>query len=324
MDRLLYNKSPDHISKKSELLHFLYIQLLFLPDIKIEITISTNTMKIKAFFLYISILITWVSCKQIPVQSATGSPPPNWLGKSYKNVIMIEDEHMVKLGENYLVDIPVQEKPDSVYVFFLNADIPVERLKKPNSFYPFINEFILIVPDRKYYKIIAEEASKQGIIIEPLVTNNYYHITRNGGEVKTDSTHISGNGHPQIIYAEPEVPKDMLQVYYTDSYGSVCCPRDPKWDSKQDDASFIKEYEQNKKVKIGDTYSQNNGKEGEHSIYYTLSGLTSLQRLNFILEKDYQRIVNKETKDIQFSARIFTPHFVKIEKDGFRKMTKIN
>ncbi|WP_454060282.1 hypothetical protein [Elizabethkingia ursingii] len=237
---------------------------------------------------------------------------------------MIEDEHMVKLGENYLVDIPIQEKPDSVYVFFLNADIPVERLKKPNSFYPFINEFILIVPDRKYYKIIAEEASKQGIIIEPLVTNNYYHITRNGGEVKTDSIHISGNRHPQTIYAEPEVLKDMLQVYYTDSYGSVCCPRDPKWDSKQDDASFIKEYEQNKKVKIKDTYSQNNGKEGEHATYYTLSGLTSLQRLNFILEKDYQRIVNKETKDIQFSARIFTPHFVKIEKDGFRKMTKIN
>ncbi|CAM3668684.1 hypothetical protein ELOC111193_15850 [Elizabethkingia occulta] len=281
-------------------------------------------MKIKVFFLYIFILITCVSCKQMPAQSATVSPPPNWLAKSYKNVIMIEGEDMVKLGENYLVDIPVQEKPDSVYVFFLNADIPVERLKKPNSFYPFINEFILIVPDRKYYKIIAEEAYKQGIIIEPLVTNNYYHITRNGGEVKTDSTHISGNGQPQISYAEPEVPKDMLQVYYTDSYGSVCCPRDPKWDSKQDDASFIKEYEQNKKVKIRDTYSQNNGKEGEHAVYYTLSGLTSLQRLGFILEKESQRIKNRETKDIQFSAQLFTPHLVKIEKEGFRKMTKLN
>lgn len=42
---------------------------------------------------------------------------------------MIEGEDIVKLGENYLVDIPVQEKPDSVYVFFLNANIPVERLK---------------------------------------------------------------------------------------------------------------------------------------------------------------------------------------------------
>ncbi|WP_322545212.1 hypothetical protein [Elizabethkingia miricola] len=280
-------------------------------------------MNIKAFFLYTSILLACISCKQIPVQSATVSAP-QWLAKTYKHVIMIEDEHMVKLGENYLVDIPIQEKPDSVYAFFLNADIPIERLKKPSNFYPSINEFILIVPDWKYYKIIAEEASKQGILIEPLVTNNYYHITRNGGEIKTDSTHISGNGHPYISYTEPEIPKGMLQVYYTDSYGSVCCPRDPKWDNKQDDASFIKEFEKNKKLKITDTYRQNNGKEGEHAIYYTLSGLTSLQRLSFILEKKSQGIKNKEKKDIVFAPQIFTPHFVKIEKEGFRKMIKVN
>ncbi|MCL1671523.1 hypothetical protein [Elizabethkingia ursingii] len=280
-------------------------------------------MKIKAFFLYTFILLAFSSCKQIPVQSGTVSSP-QWLAKTYKHVIMVEDEHMVKLGENYLIDIPIQEKPDSVYAFFLNADIPVERLKKLSNFYPSINEFILIVPDRKYYKIIAEEASKQGIQIEPLVTNNYYHIIRNEGEVKTDSTHISGNGHPHISYAEPEVPKDMLQVYYTDSYGSVCCPRDPKWDSKQDDAFFIKEYERNKKIKISDTYKQNNGKEGEHTTYYTLSGLTSLQRLGFILEKESQRNVNKETKDIVFAPQIFTTHLVKIEKEGFRKMIKVN
>lgn len=42
----------------------------------------------------------------------------------------------------------------------------------------------------------------------------------------------------------------MLKVYYADSYGSVCCPRDPKWDRKQDDTSFIKEYERNNKVKL--------------------------------------------------------------------------
>lgn len=97
---------------------------------------------------------------------------------------MIEDEHMLKFGENYLIDIPVVEKPDSTYVFFVNADIPVERLKQPSNFYPSINEFILIVPDRKYYQIIAEESTKQGIQIEPLIINNYYHIIRNGGEVK--------------------------------------------------------------------------------------------------------------------------------------------
>ncbi|HFK5510985.1 TPA: hypothetical protein ACGZ9U_001903 [Elizabethkingia anophelis] len=280
-------------------------------------------MKIKAFFLCTLILLAFSDCKQIPVQHAAVSPP-QWLAKAYRHVIMIEDEHMLKLGENYLIDIPVVEKPDSTYVFFVNADIPVERLKKPSNFYPSINEFILIVPDRKYYQIIAEESTKQGIQIEPLITNNYYHIIRNGGEIKTDSTHISGNGHPNISYAEPEVPKDMLKVYYADSYGSVCCPRDPKWDRKQNDTSFIKEYERNNKVKIKDTYKQNNGKEGEHAIYYTLLGLTSLQRLGFMLEKRSEEIANKEKKDLVFAPQIFTPHLVKIEKEGFRKMIKVN
>lgn len=65
---------------------------------------------------------------------------PQWLAKAYRHVIMIEDEHMLKFGENYLIDIPVVEKPDSTYVFFVNADIPVERLKSPvTSTLPLMN-----------------------------------------------------------------------------------------------------------------------------------------------------------------------------------------
>ena len=280
-------------------------------------------MNIKAFFLYTSILLACVSCKQIPVQSATISPP-QWLAKSYSNVVLIKHQHVAKRDKNYLIGLPIQGKPDSTYVFMLDADVPIDLFKKSKNFYPSINDFIIIVPDQEYYQRVAEEASKTGIQLEPVETNTYYHITRKAGEVKMDSIHISGNTNPRIKYIIPINPKDMLQVYYTDSYGSVCCPRDPKWDSKQDDVSFIKEFEKNKKVKITDTYQQNNGKEGEHAIYYTLSGLTPLQHLDFILEKQYQRTVNKEAKDIQFSGRIFTPHFVKIEKEGFRKMIKVN
>lgn len=80
-----------------------------------------------------------------------------------------------------------------------------------------------------------------------------------------------------------------------------------------------KEYERNNKVKIKDTYRQNNGKEGEHAIYYTLSGLTSLQRLCFMLEKRSEEIANKEKKDLVFAPQIFTPHLVKLKKKGFGK-----
>ncbi|WP_275140516.1 hypothetical protein [Elizabethkingia meningoseptica] len=281
-------------------------------------------MKMKAPFLYIFILLAGTNCKQVTT-SAASLPPPAWLAKNYNHVVMIEEENTAEQAGSYLVDIPLKEQQDSVSVFFLNTRIPLELFKKPNAFYPSLKEFILIVPDWKYYQDVAEASEKKGIILEPLVTNYYYHITRNDqGVVKTDSTHISGNGHPRFSYTEPVVPKDMLNVYRTESYGSVCCPRDPRWDLQQDDVPFIKAYEQVKGIAIQGIYKQNNGKEGEHTVYYTLPGLASKQRLDFILEKRSQWIINKETKDMSFNPQIFTPQLIKIEKEGFRKMTKIN
>lgn len=43
-----------------------------------------------------------------------------------------------------------------------------------------------------------------------------------------------------------------------------------------------------------------------------------------MLEKRSEEIANKEKKDLVFAPQIFTPHLVKIEKEGFRKMIKVN
>ncbi|MCH5718664.1 hypothetical protein [Niabella hibiscisoli] len=206
-------------------------------------------------------------------QQATGNnqtdmpSTASWLKEQYNNVVEIEQKHVARSGDNFLVDIPLTEHPDSGYVFFLNAAIPVNKLVKLEGFYPGIKELTIIVPDWKFYEQVAADATKNGIMLEPATTNLYYHVIRENDSIKVDSIRISGDGHPQLQYQKPAVPKDMLVVYRTESYGSVCCPKDPRWEIADEDPAFVKEFEQRYQTHITETYRQNNGKEGEHSVF---------------------------------------------------------
>jgi hypothetical protein len=55
------------------------------------------------------------------------------------------------------------------------------------------------------------------------------------------------------------------------------------------------------------------GKEGEAIYYYTLKGLNDTQRLKFIVERNYSRIINRQTKELIKRAKIFTPTVLKID-----------
>lgn len=256
-----------------------------------------------------------------PVSMPSTAP---WLKSKYSNVVIIADKQVAKSGDQFLIDIPLAGNGDSNYVFVLDAAIPADMFIKYSGFYPSVNEITLIVPDWKFYERVAADATKNGITLEPATTNLYYHILREGGNVKVDSIRISGEGHPKLEYTNPVVPKDVFVAYRTESYGSVCCPKDPRWDIAGEDAAFIKEFEHRHQTRITGTYRQNNGKEGEHAVFYTLPELTTEQRLSFILEKRSQWVVNKATKDrAVFQPQIFTPQLVPIIKSGFTKMTEL-
>lgn len=257
---------------------------------------------------------------QTPPQAAEDS---SWLQKSYDHVIMIENKHVAQAGDNWLVDIPLVGSPDSHYVFYLEARMPATLFTRPGAFYPSIKEFTLIVPDWQFYHEIAEQASRKGMCIEPATTNIYYHVQRTDSTVKVDSIHISGE-QPGITFSEPKVPAGNIVVYRSESYGSACCPKDPRWDLAKEDNAVIKNFEQQHKVSVRGTYRQNQGKEGEHTDYYTLPGLTSKQRLDFILMKRSQWMVNRETKMITFSPQVFTPWLEPFTDSGFRAMREVN
>ncbi|QJB42407.1 hypothetical protein HF324_32985 [Chitinophaga oryzae] len=256
------------------------------------------------------------------------TPPPaaaadsSWLQKSYDHVVEIERKHVAEAGGNWLVDLPLVESPDSHYVFFMEARIPAALFTRSSAFYPAIKEFTLIVPDWQFYDEITEQATRKGMCIEPATTNIYYHIRRVDTMVKVDSIHISGE-QPVVTFQQPKVPAGNMVVYRSESYGSACCPKDPMWELAKEDAAVIRSFEQQHKVSVKGTYRQQQGKEGEHTDYYTLPDLTPNQRLDFILMKRSQWIVNKEKKKITFSPQVFTPWLEPFIKEGFREMREV-
>nr|WP_249665423.1 hypothetical protein [Mucilaginibacter sp. Bleaf8] len=231
-------------------------------------------------------------------------PKQDWLQKTYNNVVIIDDDKVAKSRGSYLIDVPIQENADSCYVFFVNAKVPAELFIKQESFYPDIKEFILIMPDWKLHQKVAENAKKSGVTLEPTVTNRYYRIRRNGNSVQADSLRISDNRkQPHLKYAALKTNKDMLKFYLAESYGSVCCPRDPQWELFEEDVPFMKAFEKKHKVNITETFRQTYGKEGEHTVYYTLPKLTTKQRLIFILDKRWQWILKKKENILHLNRR---------------------
>ncbi|MNI82196.1 hypothetical protein D3C73_1388830 [compost metagenome] len=65
------------------------------------------------------------------------------------------------------------------------------------------------------------------------------------------------------------------------------------------------------------------GKEGENSIYYTLPGLTTAQRLQFLLEKRAQWRLISEAKKMPLSTKLFTPQLQQMITTGFNKLEEM-
>jgi len=287
-------------------------------------------LTIDKFYLMLVLLLLVVSCKSKAIKQAIRPPDqqatvrPDWLAQKYDRVMNIEDCQVARLEGNYLLDLPLQFNTDSIDVFYLSAKIPIELFKKPSAFYPELQEFILIVPDWKFYSEVSKMASKNGMCVEPETTNYYYYIRREEDNVKVDSVRLGGLENPAIDFAKPTVPENLLTVYWKESYGSVCCPRDPMWDIADQDSSFIRGFGERNKFKVTTgRYIQMQGKEGENSIYYTLPRLTTAQRLQFLLEKRAQWRLNREVKNMPLSTNLFTPQLQQMITTGFNKLEEM-
>ncbi|MDR2276096.1 MAG: hypothetical protein LBF27_34640 [Sphingobacterium sp.] len=273
------------------------------------------------------LLIILVACKSRIISPRTAisahaqdSIRPEWLAQQYQGAISIESRHIAQMADNYLLDLPLLQNPDSTYVFVLNARVPVELVLHSPDFYPELRRFIVIVPDWKFYNEVASTASKKGMCVEPETTNFYYDVDRTEENLKIDSIRLGGINNPTIDFMSPNVPEEAVAVYRKESYGSVCCPRDSMWDIADQDELFIRDFEVRNKFSVTKgRYVQVAGKEGEKNIYYTLPDLTMLQRLTFLLAKAEQWRLNRAGKQLSVGSKLFTPQLLLVTKTGFTK-----
>ncbi|RYM32095.1 hypothetical protein ERX46_15545 [Brumimicrobium glaciale] len=250
-------------------------------------------MKIKTFLPLCFILIF------------TSSHAQNFKDSIFENVIVIDDDNITQVGMNFLIDISIPTTIETP-VLFISSQIPVDLLAK---IYPEFAKIIVIVPNRTSSSCVA---AKNETNQKPIKSTIVYEFIRSDRLIKKDSV-ILKNDYPKMNFApKTEIQSDEFESYYTEYFGSICCPRDLQWDNTPTRDEFISFFEKENNVEIIETYRKVNGKEGEAIYYYTLNGLSNKMKLHFILERKFYRIINRHLKDIIFIPQVFTPIRVKM------------
>lgn len=142
------------------------------------------------------------------------------------------------------------------------------------------------------------------------------YLIRPGNRV--DSLIIIDNKFSRFKEFKPREPmEDSILVYYTEYTGSVCCPRDAKYD-RESLRDFIKRYERDNNIKIRDAYTRSIGKEGESVSYLTLEGLPPQEKIKFMKERWWSLVPNKHWKDFVEMSFIYIP--IVVGKEGLKKI----
>lgn len=118
----------------------------------------------------------------------------------------------------------------------------------------------------------------------------------------------------QSYGCKPVTPTSSIQINgetkirYIEMYGSICCPRDYKYDNQL--VNYIKTFESNNKVKLTSNYKMSLGKEGETAYFLSLESLTEELQEKFInerletLKKDDQSVINHLKNPISINQAI--------------------
>ncbi len=227
----------------------------------------------------------------------------------FDDVIEITDKNVFTYGINYFFNISISKLKDAkAPILFIQTKVPLNLLP---SIYPEFTKLIVIVPNWTYYKETSNRKFPKGVLCgEPIASSIVYEFNRENGKIFKDSLIImGGKGFPEMkMKKKTNLNENEIEFFYKESYGSVCCPRDPQNDNKPTREEFINLFENKNNVKLNNNiYKKIKGKEGEKEYYYSSTILTNEQKLKFILERDDSRVINRHLKDLQRKRAIFTP-----------------
>jgi len=232
--------------------------------------------------------------------------------KYFENVIEITDKNVVTNRSDFLFDvaIPVDSKTPIVFV---SAKVSQKLLSGIYSELPII---IVISPNWNYYDENSKQKLPEGVsCAEPMASSVIYEFKRQNGKVLKDSLVLMGSFPEMKIVSPPKIKAHQTLIYFTEGFGSKCCPKDLQWENSPKREEFIANFESENKTEIGNTYVEYTGKEGESNYYYTLNKLSNELKLRFILERSFYRIINRHLKDIIKYPRIFTPIVLEVNSN---------
>lgn len=235
----------------------------------------------------------------------------------FENVIKITDNDVVSDGINYLFTTPIP-KSIELPIIFVQTEVPVGLL---SSIYPEFQKLTVITPNWNYYKKISNGKLPNGIICaEPMASSVIYEFNREKDKFSKDSLVIMG-GFPDMKFEEKYKLNDHeAEIYYSEYYGSICCPTDLQYSNTPTREDFIKFFERENNTEITDTYIEQIGDEGESKYHYTLNNLADFLRIKFILERGFYRTIDRENKEIITIPQIYTPFILETNKKRIRKL----
>jgi hypothetical protein len=110
-----------------------------------------------------------------------------------------------------------------------------------------------------------------------------------------------------------QIRKDSVLIYYVESGGGrPCCYSDSVYENikKHNLKDFTLAFEKEHHVKVGEILSEQLGNEGEATIYFTLSGLSEKQKLQFFYERSNSLPSDKSKKEKQELFIIYAPFWI--------------
>ncbi|PJJ66117.1 hypothetical protein [Chryseobacterium geocarposphaerae] len=210
----------------------------------------------------------------------------NWNKKIFNDVILIKDENVFQSGKLILIDIPLKINSGESLIFYNASHVPNKLFFDEKIFLPQVKEFILISPDKEYYKSVREFANRIKGCAEPMKTDKFYFVKRN--ESKWDSISLNSQNYPTINFKNKMTvgSKNAIVSYYSEFFGSACCPRDKKRDFLTDNKNnYFFEELIDKGIIVKEMYSCSFGHEGEYASFYPLKELSNEQKMIFIKKR---------------------------------------
>lgn len=236
------------------------------------------------------------------------------------NDVIVIDENNSAGRSNFILNFPLEIIPKKPLIIYNNnPNFPNKLFLKTEFLRHFllkVNSFQLISDDTALRKKQYAEMEKGKGCTKPQGPAYFlYQATILNKKIVLDSLYIEPTDKEQPVLnfrKKQAIPENQILVYYTDAWGSVCCPKDPKWSSKKVITDDRKEILTGFSFKNAKTYLRNMGDEGEYSLYFTLDNFTLADKLKFILLMNKSSIVNRELKDISNfpNPQIYFPYYV--------------